>query len=79
MIIKIIILNKKSRDTIHAIVLRKYKKYPSTTILKHANVLAKVNKSPYVRLLNTTPQKAYSITIHVHTMTIPNISNEQNK
>ena len=33
----------------------KYQKYPSTTILKHANVLAKVNKLTYKNLLDMTP------------------------
>ena len=43
---KIIILTKSRTDTIHAVIPMKYRKYPSTTILKHANVLAEVNKSP---------------------------------
>ena len=55
----------------------KYQKYPSTTILKHANVLAVVNKPPYVRLHNMTPHDAYSITIRVRTTTQAEISNEQ--
>ena len=29
---------------IYAVILTKYQKYPSTTILKHANVFAEVNK-----------------------------------
>ena len=55
----------------------KYQKYTSTTILKHVNVLAKVNKSSYVCLVNMTPYDDYSITTHVYTMTISDISNEQ--
>ena len=47
----------------------KYHKYPSTTTLKHANVLDKVNKSPILRLLNMTPHDTYSITIYIHKMT----------
>ena len=33
----------------------KYQKYPSTAILKHANDLAEVIKTPYVVLSNMTP------------------------
>ena len=43
---KIIILTKQVAYTIHDVTPMKYHKHPSTTILKHANVLAKVNKSP---------------------------------
>ena len=43
---KIVILTKQGTDTIHAIIPMKYHKCLSTTILKHVNVLAKVNKSP---------------------------------
>ena len=46
MINKIIILTKQGTDTIHAIIPKEYQKYPSTTILKHANVLAKLNEFP---------------------------------
>ena len=51
--------------------------YPSTTMIKHANVLAKVNKSPYGNLLNMTQQDTYSITIQVCTMNLEDISHEQ--
>ena len=50
----IIILTKKGTNTIHAIMPTKYQKDPSTTILKHANDLAKVDKFIYVNLLNIT-------------------------
>ena len=43
---KIIILNKRGLDMIHDVIPTKYQKYLSTTILEHAKVLAKVNKSP---------------------------------
>ena len=43
---KIIILNKLGSDMIHYVIPKKYQKYFSTTILEHANFLAKVNKSP---------------------------------
>ena len=43
---KIIILTKRGTDMIHAVIMTKYHKYPSFTILKHANVLDKANKSP---------------------------------
>ena len=42
---KIIILTKQGTDMIHAIIPMKYKKYPSTAILKHENVFDTVNKS----------------------------------
>ena len=76
---KIIILTKLVTDTIHAVIPKKYEKYPSTTILKHDNVLAKVNISPYVRLLHMMSYDAYSITIYVRTMIILGISHEQNE
>ena len=41
---KIIILTKGGTDRMYSVILKKYHKYPPTTILKHANVLAKVNK-----------------------------------
>ena len=67
---KITILTKRGTDMIHAVILKKYQKYPSTTILKQANVLEKVNKPPYGRLQNMTPHNAYSITIHVRTINL---------
>ena len=39
-------------DTIHAVFLVNYQKNPSTTILKHVNILDKVNISPYVILID---------------------------
>ena len=54
--------------------LKKYQKYP---LLKHAFVLAKLNKSPYGVLHHMTPHDNYSITIHVRTMTIWDISHEK--
>ena len=39
------ILTKQGSDKIHDVIPTKYQKYPSNKILKHANVLAKVNKS----------------------------------
>ena len=52
----------------------KYQDYTSTTIPRHANVLAKANKYPYGRLLDMTQHDAYSISIHVRAMTIVEIS-----
>ena len=49
---KIIILTKKGVDMIYTIFPTKYQKYPSTTILKHANVLDKEHKSPYKSVLD---------------------------
>ena len=40
------ILTKRGSDIMHDIILTKYQKYPSTTILKHVSVLAAVNKFP---------------------------------
>ena len=39
--------------------------------------LDKVNRSPYGCLLNMPPREAYSITGHVHTMTIADISQKK--
>ena len=74
---KIVILTKRSADTIHDFILTKYQKYPSTTILKHANVLEKVNKPPYGSLSNITPHNAYSITIYVYIVMLADSSHEQ--
>ena len=74
---KIIILNKLVSDMIHDIIPTKYQTYFSTTILEHANFLAKVNKSPQEHLHNMTSRDAYSITIHVRTVTLADISHEQ--
>ena len=68
---------KQGTYMVHAIIPEKYQNYSSTTILKHANVLAKLNKMPHVRLLNITPHDPFSITIHVYAMTISGISHEQ--
>ena len=38
------ILTKLVSDTIHDVIPTKHQKYPSTTIIKNANVLAKANK-----------------------------------
>ena len=37
---KIIILTNRGADGIYTVILAKYHNYPSTTILKHVNVLA---------------------------------------
>ena len=62
---------------IHDVIPTKYQTYFSTTILEHANVLDKVDKSPLNVLRNMTPHDAYSITIHVRTVTLSDISHEQ--
>ena len=74
---KIRILTKQGTDMIHTVILMKYQKYPSTTILKHANVLAEVNKLPYGRLPYMMPQEAYSIPTHIHKMILADIGHEQ--
>ena len=43
----IIILTKRGADTVYTVFHKKFHRYPSTTIPKHLNFLAKVNKSPY--------------------------------
>ena len=67
---KIKILTKSGTDTIHAVILTKYQKYPYNKILKHANVLVKVNKSPYGSLHSILPSDAYSIRIYVRIVTL---------
>ena len=57
--------------------MKKYHKYPSTKILKHANILAKLNKLHYGHLPNMTPHGTYSITIHVTTVNLAYISHKQ--
>ena len=41
---KIKVLTKQVTDILHDVIQKKDQKYLSTTILKHANVLDKVNK-----------------------------------
>ena len=55
---------------------QKCQKYTSNKILKHGNVLDKVNKLPYGHLHNMTPHDAYIITIHISTVTLADISHE---
>ena len=43
---KTILLTKWGIDTTYAVIPTKYQIYISSTILKHANILAKVNKKP---------------------------------
>ena len=52
------ILTKWGLDKIHEAIPTKYHKYPSNTILKHANVLAKWNKLPWGGLLNVPSHEA---------------------
>ena len=70
-------LTKRGSDTIHDVIPTKYQKYPSNTILKHVNVLAKVNKLPRGSLHSINPHDAYIITINALTMTLSNISYEK--
>ena len=48
-------LTKRGADTIYTVIPMIYQKYHSITILKHTNVLAKVNKQSYKHLLDMTP------------------------
>ena len=74
---KIEILTNRGTDKIHAVILTKYHKYPSTTILKHSDTLAKVNKLPYGRLPYMTPHDAYIIKTHISTVTLADISHKK--
>ena len=62
---------------INDVILAKYQKHFSNTILKHANVLANINKSPWGRLLDMTPHDTYSIPIHGRTMTLVDINHKK--
>ena len=74
---KINILTKRVTDAIHAAIPKKYHKYPSTTILKHANILTESNKYPWGRLHIMTPHDTYSIPTHVYTVTVLDNSHKQ--
>ena len=74
---KLIILTKRGTDTINFVIPKKYHKYTSITVLKHANVLAEVNKSSYARLHNMMPHDAYIIKILVRIVTLGEISHEK--
>ena len=50
-----IIFLTKDVDAIHAVTPTKDQKYPSTIILKYANVLAELIKSYDVHLINIIP------------------------
>ena len=54
--------------------MTKCQKYPSTTILKYTIFLDRINKFPYSRLKNITPHDACTIEIHVHKITLADIS-----
>ena len=68
------ILTKRVTYMINAVIPKEYQKYPSTTILEHANDLAKVNKYTYGCLPSMAPHENYSIKIHVLTVTLADIS-----
>ena len=76
-IIKIIILTNQGTYMIHDVILTKGQKYPSTTKLKYATFLDKVNKPSWGHLNNMTAHDAYSIKILVHTLTPSEISHKQ--
>ena len=63
-------INQIGTDMIHAVIPMECEKYPSTTILKHENILAEVNKSHNVYFSNKNVQEVYSTKIYVRTMTI---------
>ena len=47
-------LNQRGKYTVTVFIPTNYYNYPSTPILRHANILAEVNKLTYVSLLNMT-------------------------
>ena len=51
---------------IHAIIMIKYHKYPSTTITEHAKVLAKVSKFSYALLSKMTTYKIFIVLQYTH-------------
>ena len=65
------ILNRWGSDTIHGTIKIKYQKYLSE------NVLDKVDKLTYGRLLNTPLHDAYIITIHKRITTLEDIKHKQ--
>ena len=71
------LLTKLDSNMIHDVIPKKYWKYPYNTILKHVNVLAKVNKSHLGHLHSMKPHEDYSITIYVPSMTPMYISHER--
>ena len=46
---------QRGGDTAHTAIPTKFQNYPSTTILKHANIFAEVNKSHHVHILKRKP------------------------
>ena len=74
---KIILLTNLVKDTKHDVIPIKYQKYSSTTILKHENILAKVDKLSYVFVLNMIPHGAFIIPIHLRKFSISEISHKQ--
>ena len=71
------VLNKRGSYTIHDVITTKYHKYPFYAKLKHDNILDKVDKLPWGGLLKMMSHEAYSIQIHVCTMTLANINHKQ--
>ena len=74
---RIKILGKRGSDKIHDVISTKYQKYPSNTKLNMLMFMAKVNKLPQGSLINIPSNDAYSIPIHLRTMTLADISKEQ--
>ena len=54
-------LNQKVTDTIHAVILMKYHKYPPTTILKHTNVLYQVRNLTFLLLSSLMSYKIFTV------------------
>ena len=52
---------QRGRYTSHNETPTELQKHPSTTILKHANVWAKVNKSQYVHILKIKKYKKITV------------------
>ena len=71
---KIKILTKRGTYMIHVFIPTKYQNYPSTKILKHANIMSKENKLSYRSLPNIAPHDACSIIMHMRTVNLADIS-----
>ena len=54
-------LNQRGKYTVTVFIPTNYYNYPSTPILRHANILAEVNKLHHVHILIMTPYKKCTV------------------
>ena len=71
------ILTKQGTDMIQDVIPNKCQKYPSTRILKHVNVLDKLNKLSWGSLHHMIPHDACSIPIHIRTVILADIHHKK--